>query len=132
MSETPQEQPETAVEQLHTLANVLRPLIEWVHGIRAERDALRAEVESTGRHNLIAQITRLRAEVERLKARVAGEHFESQGWQKRTEKAEARVEAVLALHKPIEGHPIEHYDGRCICCSVQWPCPTRRALEGEP
>jgi len=50
-----------------------------------------------------------------------------------------RVEKVLALHKP---RPIEeHVDAYLICCTCvideldqpdEWPCPTIRALEGEP
>ena len=38
-----------------------------------------------------------------------------------------RVEAVLALHHPTST------DGRyCTYCGRVMPCPTRRALEGEP
>jgi len=37
----------------------------------------------------------------------------------------ARVEAVLALHQPgALGNACRH----CLCA---WPCPTRRALEGN-
>jgi hypothetical protein len=46
-----------------------------------------------------------------------------------------RVEAVLALHVEEEwenllgGPPAK--TGRCDDCDQHWPCPTRRALEGE-
>jgi hypothetical protein len=47
----------------------------------------------------------------------------------------SRVEAVLALHKCVTGE-----DGKwkwCDACGgdddpAEWPCPTRRALEGKP
>jgi len=48
----------------------------------------------------------------------------------------ARVEAVLALHVEDEwedmlgGPPAK--PGICGHCAKDWPCPTRRALEGEP
>jgi hypothetical protein len=44
----------------------------------------------------------------------------------------ARVEAVLALHHPMDAEDREA--GLCFGCieRVVWPCPTRRALEGEP
>jgi hypothetical protein len=45
----------------------------------------------------------------------------------------ARVEAVLALH--IEWWGFDTSEGeqsRCHECEKPWPCPTRRALEGQP
>ena len=48
----------------------------------------------------------------------------------------SRVEAVLALHVEDEwedmlgGPPAK--PGICGHCAKDWPCPTRRALEGEP
>jgi len=45
----------------------------------------------------------------------------------------ARVEAVLALHVAA-GIPEPFVPGPRYCkgCGCAWPCPTRRALEGEP
>jgi hypothetical protein len=47
-------------------------------------------------------------------------------------KLEARVEAVLALHVAA-GIPEPFVPGPRYCrgCGCAWPCPTRRALEGE-
>ena len=44
-----------------------------------------------------------------------------------------RVEAVLALHVAA-GIPEPFVPGPRYCkgCGCEWPCPTRRALEGEP
>ena len=42
----------------------------------------------------------------------------------------ARVEAVLALHQRQKMMTAGCV--RCIECGADWPCPTRRALEGEP
>ena len=39
----------------------------------------------------------------------------------------ARVEAVLVLHQPYGAAP-QWCTG---CARVVWPCPTRRALEGQ-
>ena len=44
----------------------------------------------------------------------------------------SRVEAVLALHIEWWGYDTaEGEQSRCHECEKPWPCPTRRALEGE-
>jgi hypothetical protein len=58
-----------------------------------------------------------------------GLHESRERWSTRAVAAEGRVEAVLALHKPVEGYL------RTVCntCGVgagnpeRWPCPTVRA-----
>jgi hypothetical protein len=92
-----------------------------------------------------AEVERLRAEVERVKLLLgkAAQEIHCAGpvdhriRVMRREHSElvtqltARIKAVLALHKPHEEagylHPV------CAeCRQSPWPCPTRRALEGEP
>ena len=41
-----------------------------------------------------------------------------------------RVDAVLALHQRQKMMTAGCV--RCIECGAEWPCPTRRALEGKP
>jgi len=45
-----------------------------------------------------------------------------------------RVEAVLALHHETEIGEGYSWQTTKVCaeCDSEWPCPTRRALEGEP
>jgi len=41
----------------------------------------------------------------------------------------ARVDAVLALHRHT---PEMQWGNVCCHCFKEWPCPTVRALNGEP
>lgn len=53
----------------------------------------------------------------------------------------ARIAAVEALHQPVTYRVYEargmvmherHVEPRCSSCTTDiWPCPTRKALEGE-
>lgn len=53
----------------------------------------------------------------------------------KVEELAARVEKVLALHITAQlaiGAPLVFDGDDCIACGEPWPCPTRRALDGEP
>jgi hypothetical protein len=75
----------------------------------------------------------------RLKAAKAELAGAKDAWQKDVDGLEAehaalkaRVEAVLALHvKAYEPH-CEAEPVWCKACQEEYPCPTRRALEGKP
>jgi hypothetical protein len=41
-----------------------------------------------------------------------------------------RLEAIALIHRP-SAYPDESTH-HCIHCRFAWPCPTRRALEGDP
>jgi hypothetical protein len=72
----------------------------------------------------------LQAEVERLRA--VNDRIHSETIRKWAD-AEAVIERVRALHKPVPGsHSIGSPYRYCSCegIAVPWPCRTIRALEG--
>ena len=44
---------------------------------------------------------------------------------------QGRIAAALALHHAATSYPRYSQPILCTCGSHEWPCPTRRALEGE-
>ena len=90
-------------------------------------EAIRAVLVTLAREQAVLQewaVAAKRAEAERdmLRAEVVA-------WQSMAPQILAsRVEAVLALH--VEWHSID-VEPQCDECGKPWPCPTRRALEGE-
>jgi len=138
MSETPQEILDRAapIWDKHVVSFTL--VLAALRATLAERDALRAEVARERRERISAEsgcetqaAARYAAEVA-LKATqdMLREEEEQRRLARIAAEAErdalrTHVEAVLALHQPgALGNACRH----CLC---EWPCPTRRALEGE-
>jgi hypothetical protein len=68
-----------------------------------------------------------RRTIENLREANAGLVKANQEWQDKCLAMQTGRDAVLALHHPTST------DGRyCTYCGRVMPCPTRRALEGEP
>ena len=78
---------------------------------------------------LAKQLAEARVLNEVLEKRIKGLHFANDSFG----DVINRVEAVLALHGAA-GIPEPFVPGPRYCkgCGCAWPCPTRRALEGEP
>jgi hypothetical protein len=75
-----------------------------------------------GPEDMVRALEEQRTLIETLERRIKGLHVANNSFG----DVIARVEAVLALHRPgALGNGCRH----CLCA---WPCPTRRALEGKP
>jgi len=113
MSETPQEILTTYLHRGY-IKGTLGPG-EVREAIRAVLDLVRVQYEAN------EEMTRLLAEAER-------DAKETECW--------AGAEEVKQLRKfGVErGAKMDAYPGPRYCkgCGCAWPCPTRRALEGEP
>ena len=103
MSETPQETLRGWLDSGSWIGSDRHSIREAIRAVLAENAEMYGILNSS---EILKGQVQLRAERDALKA---------------------RVEAVLALH--VE-HPAK--TGRCNTCDLIWPCPTRRALEGEP
>jgi hypothetical protein len=103
-------------------------LEQWVEAIRVA--ALGWDAVSPKR---AAALQALLADNERLRAESVTERRFTDDYIKLLHKAEAKIKAALALHKPgIWTGTIKC----CVACSVKrtgptlWPCPTVKALRG--
>lgn len=68
-----------------------------------------------------------REDVYALLNEVADEARKACEYEARSDVAEARIAATLALHVAVEDDEGEY----CPTCSTAWPCPTVKALKGE-